>query len=421
MKILTGFATFLLVAFALQGQPPTLPVNSDYEELPELKASEILRDTILNGPNHKVREEVPTESGANRFTIESHFGIFTAEGNAMLVRRVDEINAIGRLKEVSKTDAFKEALKKAAMSPLNTAKALVTDPVKTVSAIPKGLKKFIGRAGETVKSVGKKKDSEDGDGTRNNVQNIVGFTDAKRKVAVSLGVDPYSTNQVLQKQLDDITWANFAGGMVFSLGTMGIGGGVGTALTATQVTGTFEQVLKEKNPTDLKLMNRKILLGLGASSADTERFLKNTAFSPSAQTAFALNLQALDGVANRGAFVRLAGTISASEPDAIFCVQTAALMGNLHKGETPLARIELLGDFPICIAKDGTTVVALQWDYAAYTPLADQFSRDLEQFTKDKGHNRLIALSGVASPRLRQELEARGDTVKDKLAPGPLK
>jgi len=149
--------------------------------------------------------------------------------------------------------------------------------------------------------------------------------------------------------------------------------------------------------------------------------LKNPAFSPSAQTAFVLNLQALDGVANRGVFVRIAGTTSASEPDAIFCVQTAALMGNLHKGDKPLARIEALGDFPICIAKDGTTVVALQWDYAAFTPMADKFSRDLDEFTKDKGSKRLIALSGIVSPRLRQELEARGDIVQDKLAPGPLK
>src|SRR3954451_4273590 len=197
MKTFTsGVAALLLITLSLSGQTPTLPTSSEYEELPELKASEILRDTILNGPDHKVREEVPTQSGANRFTIDSHFGVFTAEGNAMLLRRVDEINAIARLQEVSKTDQFKEALKKAAMSPVNTVKALVTDPVKTVSAIPKGLKKFMGRAGETVKSIGKTKDSEDGDRAKNNVQQIVGFTEAKRKVAISLGVDPYSTNEV---------------------------------------------------------------------------------------------------------------------------------------------------------------------------------------------------------------------------------
>src|ERR1044072_7841578 len=160
MKIFTAFALSFFTALSLHGQELAQPAIPDYEELPELKASEILRDTILNGPNHKVREEVPTESGANRFTIDSHFGIFTADGNAMLVRRIDEINAIARLKEVSKTDQLTEALKKAAMKPGNTGKALVTDPVKTISAIPKGLKKFMNRAGDTVKSIGQKNDSE---------------------------------------------------------------------------------------------------------------------------------------------------------------------------------------------------------------------------------------------------------------------
>jgi hypothetical protein len=63
MKILTGFATSLLLALSLHGAQPTLPTSSEYEELPELKASEILRDTILKGPHHQVREEVTTESG----------------------------------------------------------------------------------------------------------------------------------------------------------------------------------------------------------------------------------------------------------------------------------------------------------------------------------------------------------------------
>ena len=35
-------------------------------------------------------------------------------------------------------------------------------------------------------------------------------------------------------------------------------------------------------------------------------------------------------------------------------------MSKLNK-EVPLSRIELLGEFPLCVAKDGTTVVALQW------------------------------------------------------------
>jgi len=94
-------------------------------------------------------------------------------------------------------------------------------------------------------------------------------------------------------------------------------------------------------------------------------------------------------------------------------------MSKLNKGEIPLARIELLGDFPICVAKDGTTVIALQWDYAAWTPGAAQVSSEVEEFAAKPPRNKrvLVALSGQVSPRLRQELEARGQQVKDRVAP----
>ena len=98
-------------------------------------------------------------------------------------------------------------------------------------------------------------------------------------------------------------------------------------------------------------------------------------------------------------------------------------MSKLNKDEIPLSRIELLGDFPICVAKDGTTVVALQWDYAAWTSGAARVSDEIEKFAAKPSRNRkvFVALSGQVSPRLRQELEARGQQVKDRVAPGPLK
>jgi len=410
-----SLVALVAATFPIYAQPAFPPTNvSDYEELPELKASEILRPEILSGPHHKVQESVPTYSGSNHFSIESDFGAFEAEGNEMLIRRINEIDAVARLKEVSRTDQYKDALVKAAKSPVAAAKSIVTNPVGTISSMPKGLMKFMGRARESVKGIGKKGDSNAAEGSK--TQQTIGFTDAKRKVAVSLGVGPYSTNPVLQKELDGIAWASFAGGLTFQIATMPIGG---PALTVVGVTSTFQDVLRDKSPTDLKIMNRKILLGMGASAADAEAFLNNSAFSPSEQTAFVLNLKSLEGVANRGAFVGLAAKVSSDEADAIFCVETAELMGNLHNSEKPLARIALIGDFPICIAKDGTVVVALQWDYAAWTPLADRFARDVKMEAKGKSY--LAALSGAVSPRLREELESRGFRVQNRLSPGPLK
>src|SRR5437773_1331259 len=316
-----------------------------FEELPVLNASEILRPEILAGPHHKVREPVPTYFGANQFTIDSDCGVFEANGNEMLVRRINEINAIAQLKEISRTDEYKKALTAAAKSPIAAARNIVTDPVNTVANVPKGIMKFMSRAGESVKNIGKKSEPHAAEGSK--MQQIIGFSDAKRKVAAKLGVDPYSTNSVLQRELEGIAWASFAGGLTFQVATMPIGG---PALTVTGVTSTFDEMLKEKSPTDLKIVNRKTLLALGANGKETERFLNNNAFSPSEQTAFVLNLKSLDGVANRGAFVRTAGETSSDERDAIFCVQTAALMSEIHKSDEPLVRIIMLGDFPICVA-----------------------------------------------------------------------
>jgi hypothetical protein len=51
-----------------------------YEPLPTLDASVILQPQYLHGPNLTVRNAVPTYSGSNRYTIDSDFGVFEADG-----------------------------------------------------------------------------------------------------------------------------------------------------------------------------------------------------------------------------------------------------------------------------------------------------------------------------------------------------
>jgi hypothetical protein len=124
-----------------------------------------------------VREPVPTYFGANQFTIDSDFGVFEADGNEMLVRRINEINAIARLKETSRTDQYRNALEKAAKSPVAAAKNLVNDPANAIENVPKGIMKFMSRAGESVKNIGKKNESTTAEGSR--VQQLIGYSDTQ--------------------------------------------------------------------------------------------------------------------------------------------------------------------------------------------------------------------------------------------------
>ena len=40
------------------------------------------------------------------------------------------------------------------------------------------------------------------DGSR--MKDAIGYSDKKREIALEMGIDPYTTNTVLQKQLDDL-------------------------------------------------------------------------------------------------------------------------------------------------------------------------------------------------------------------------
>src|ERR1051326_5759677 len=162
-----------------------------FEELPALKASEILKPELLKGPHYVVRDPVPTTSGMNQFTIDSDFGVFEADGNEMLLQRLKEIDAIARLREVSRTDEFKNSLLAAAKSPLNSAKNIARDPAQAIANVPKGLMKFLGRAKDTVENVGKGGNDDAGDGRR--LKDAIGYSDKKRKIALEMGVDPYTT------------------------------------------------------------------------------------------------------------------------------------------------------------------------------------------------------------------------------------
>jgi len=391
-----------------------------FEELPELKASEILKPELLKGPHHVIREPVPTASGMNQFTIDSDFGVFEADGNEMLLQRLKEIDAIARLGEVSRTDAFKKSLVAAAKCPLNSAKNIARDPAQAISNVPKGIMKFLGRAKETVENVGKGGGENEGEGSR--MKDAIGYSDKKRKIALQMGIDPYSTNTVLQKELDDVAWASWAGGFSFSVATFPISGPMGAALTVTNLNSTVEELLREKSPSELEQINHSTFRAMGASASDTEKILHGGAFTPTQSTTFGVNLKSLEGVANRAAFVKVAAQKSTTEADALFCVHTAALMNQIHE-KTPIDRIAMLHDFPICVAKDGSIVVALQWDYAAWTSGAARFTEAVQKLAAEAGKNQkvLVALSGQVSPRLRQELENRGFVVQDRLVPGPLK
>ncbi len=401
--------------------PLSLLAQEPFEDAPVLDAQTILRPEFASGEGFTVRASVPTYGGRNSYMLQTDAGVIEADGNTMLVRRVREVAAIARLREVSRTEQFESALVAAAKSPVGAARGLIQHPVSTVTGVPKGLFKFINRAGQGVKERAQGRERSNYEDS--NAAQLIGFSKAKRDVALELGVDPYSSNEALQRELNGVSWAAYAGKMTFTLATAPVGGGAGMALTATGVTTTFEQALRDQSPSDLRLGSLKRLLAMGCDRAVADAFLNNTAFSPSVQTAIVLHLDAMNGVENRASFIQLANEQSATEGDALFFCETSRILAQLHTGGRTFERLETLGILPIALGADGTAIAALEWDYAAWTESAANFVAQLKatKFRDKAPTGYVIALSGDASPMVQEQLKSAGITLATRLAPGPLR
>ena len=75
----------------------------------------------------------------------------------------------------------------------------------------------------------------------------------------------------------------------------------------------------------------------------------------------------------------------------------------------------------VCETNDGTVVVPIQWDYAAWTPATERFITALkaQKFaTSVSGYT--VILTGIVSPMTAQALAERGVKVTSKALPSPL-
>jgi hypothetical protein len=393
----------LLIGSALLvGGNPSM-AQTDFESPPTFQASQILPADILSGPNHRVDERVANDGFMNLYTIDSRFSAFTANSNTELWIRVGEIDAIAKFEEVSRSEQFAKGVGKAGQDVLASASSAIVAPVDTIKEAASGVKEIFSSASRTIRGEG-------GGG----VQETIGYARAKRQYAVTFGVDPYSTNQVLQEHLSRVSQAGYVGdfGAGAALGL--VSGGAGIALSAAGHLQTFSEMVRDKSPEELHEMNEEKLREMGVEPSVIELYLENAAFSPTYQTAFVAILEEMDGVADRGEFVKVA-VLAKDEDQALFRVDQARMYANYHesvgrlRGFVPITRLVAVAGR----TADGAVVVNAPADYIALTRnLADyviDVSAGLEQVAGASG--RQLWVAGGVSATARQWFEANGWTV----------
>lgn len=393
---------FLMGGVLLAAGNPAM-AKKGFESPPAFQASKILPADILSGPNHRVDERVVSDGFMNRYTITSQFGMFTANSDTELWIRVAETDAIARLDEVSRSEQFVKGVGKAGQDVLASAVGTIIHPVDTVKGAAGGVKEIFSSAARTL--------SGEGSG---GIGETIGYGRAKRQYAVAFGADPYSTNPVLQQHLDRVARAGFVGDVGAGAALGFVSGGAGLAFSTAGNLQTLMEMVQDKSPEELRDMNEEKLRAMGVDAAIIELFLENASFSPTDQTAFVASLAKMDGVADRGEFVKVA-VLAKDEDQALFRVDQARMYANYHEtvgrlqGFVPISRLVAVAGR----TADGAIVVNAPADYVSLTAHLADYVMDvragLDQAPDVSG--RQLWVAGGMSRTARQWFEAKGWTV----------
>ena len=378
------------------------------EPMPTLAAAALAPAAVLNGAGYTVDASAPVVGYMGQFTLRAPAGTFNADGAEMLGIRVGELTAIAQLSQLSQSGVFADALAASAMKTGAAIGQAVMNPVETVSGIPAGVGRFFQSAATTIsratESTGSSTSSQRAS-TSDTAMDLLGVNKAKRRIAKQVGADPYTTNPILAKQLDDLAKAAFAGGVSLDAALAVSTAGVATAISATA---TVSNLVWDKSPADIRTINENKLAAMGVGPDTIRAFVTNRWLTPTLSVPLIEHLAQMPTAKGRVAVVTLASTV-ASEGEARFMLNAVNIARQIGTERDPVVALDLGGRILMVRTRGGRMEVPAPVDYVVWTEPVRAFAerKDL------KGAKRNILITGVASAPAREGLHATGWAIQE--------
>jgi len=375
---------------------------ANYEAPSDKRASEVLPSNLRSGPHFKVQDRVAADGYMLRFTVTSDYGTFPVTGEYGLRKLIKEIQAIAALKKTGKGEAFVEGVRGKAQETVEFGANLVADPGSTLASVPKGVAKLFDNL-----ATGLQKPAEP---RRDTVgQQLLNVSDAKRKIAYDLGVDVYSSNRVLQNELDGLSKAQALGSLGVSA-AIPYGGGTVVGLSRTsQTAGEVNRQIRDESPSGLRNINERKLQSMGVDRSLTERFLNSTQLSPRHKTVIVASLEKLSGARGREAFINFA--LKADDEDsANFMQNMAEILAAYQQTVSSIQEITAPG-IVLARAANGTVMIPFPLDYGVWTVRAEKVVKTTLANYKTSGRTPAkfeLWVTGAVSPLARTQLDAQG-------------
>jgi len=378
-----------------------------YEAEPVLNAKDLATPDLLRGPHFTVDPKVPVKGFLERFTIRSTYGTFLANGQRMLPIRVNEVEAIAKLDDLSKTKEFADAAGRAIARPVTSTVNMIVHPVETITGFPDGVARLFDRielgservyqAATAPGQSGGERASEASKRVGMATITAFGFEKERRDLAKSLGVDPYTTNPVLSEKLTNAAWVAFSGRMVIQTATS-ILVPYSMAMSAMTITNSS---IYDTPAADLINADTAIFNETGATEQQVQELMQNQQYSLSVLTDLALAIRRLQGVPGRDAVVIFAAA-ARTQVETRFMAGAVGMLARYHEAVTPIVQISAPGPI-LGRTQAGALVVPMPVDYISWTERVAHFP----QRPDIQAPEHVGFISGRLSPLANKEFEKR--------------
>ncbi len=391
--------------------------TNEFERPPVLKASDLVSPARLRGKGFQVGESVPTDGAFGLFTIKATADVFHEDAGTYQVRsrdllelRLAEVPAIIKLDEVSKTGTFVKAMAASGARPLEAGWNIATNPVDAVTGLPSGAGRLFDRVQTGAANLWNAPESDESGlkQTGTATADALGYEQERRTLAHQLGVDPYTSNPILARKLDQVAWVSFAGRMTVSAAiSVAVPGS-----TLISAVGAMNDLVWDTPRGDLIVRVETKLEELKVPRDQISCVSHNPAVPLSLQVSVVDNLGRLSGVAGRAAAVRLL-CAAVTESQARVLATAVRMLADYHEKKKAITAVAAHGPL-IGRDRDGTLVLPAPIDYLSWTERIAAFATNPDFLATKK---RTLWVTGKVSPRARKELKANGWTVQETTSP----
>ena len=234
------------------------------------------------------------------------------------------------------------------------------------------------------------------------------FAAHRRSVASQLKLDVYSSNASVQRFLDTMARARGAGSARAGVTTVSFARAPEVEVESGHIRDRVLGAVLNEEKDALFNTAKGVLREAQVDDALAARLLDHAVLTPTHKSAMTEYVAFMSGVSNRGALIETALGVT-NEVQALAKVRIARMYAHYHEGWTPLRSLISAGHLALAINKKGELIVALPFDFLAWTAQTEHIFTGLEEFAKRKGiTSKAVLLSGVTTDQARAGLAAHG-------------